>query len=500
MPKLWKKIVILTVFAGCLAGMGTEARAEGSRIESGVTIGDIDVSGMSVPEAESAVESFVSSLEEVPITLKLEGGKEIPTTAGAFGIHWENDGSLNEAIVLGKQGNLVQRYKAMTELEKNGRNYPLNLSFREETIDELLVPFSETYNQEAVNASLTKTSGGFQVTEGRTGYSLDIGKSKETILNYLQNNWDYAPAEIELVVTVDEPKGDAETLSKVRDVLGTFTTAFKTSGPARYTNIARGCELLNGTTVYPGEQVSVLEKVTPMDASNGYEPASSYLNGLVVDSYGGGICQVSTTLYNALIRSELQIDVRSNHSMIVSYVDPSVDAAISESGGKDLKFTNNLEYPIYIEGIINPDKTITFNVYGVETRSPNRKVEFVPEILETNVPPTETIVQTADPVGVINVQSVHIGYKARLWKIVTENGVEVSREQVNNSSYKAVPRLATVGTATADPEVAAQLQAVIATGSIDQVKAYVGAYAAAQAAAAQAAQEAAQQQEQVGDP
>ena len=195
---------------------------------------------------------------------------------------------------------------------------------------------------------------------------------------------------------------------------------------------------------------------------------------------------MSTTLYNAVLKAELQVDERSNHSMIVTYVDPSADAAISESGGKDFKFTNNKEYPIYIEGSTTSDKTITFTIYGVEDRPSDRKVEYVSEVLEKNVPDTEKIIPTGDPVGYVNVQSVHVGYKAQLWKVVTEGGVEVSREQVNSSYYAAVPRTASVGTATMDPNAAAQIQAAIATGSIDYVKSVAGALAAQQAAAAAA--------------
>ena len=120
----------------------------------------------------------------------------------------------------------------------------------------------------------------------------------------------------------------------------------------------------------------------------------------------------------------------------------------------------------------------------MEDRPTNRKVTYESEILETNVPSTEKIIPTGDPVGYVNVQSVHVGYKARLWKIVTEDGVEVSREQVNSSHYTAVPRTATVGTATADPNAASQIQAAIATGSIDYVKSVAGALAAQQAALA----------------
>ena len=489
MQKWWKKILITTAFSICCMSTGLDVKAVGkdSKIEEGVKIGNIDVSGMSISEAEGAVGTFVVSLKDVRITLRLEGGQDTVGTAGEFGITWEDGGELEEAAMLGKRGNIVQRYKTLADLKREGRSYPLNISFGSDVLDSILNSLGETYDQEAVDASLTKTESGFQITEGQTGRVLDVAKSKEAVLNYLQSSWDYGNASIDLVVTVEEPKGNAETLNKVKDVLGTYTTSYKSSGPSRVTNVRTGCNHINGVTLYPGEQCSVLDLITPFSVENGYELAGSYLNGQVVNSLGGGICQVSTTLYNAVLNAELQVDERSNHSMIVTYVDPSADAAISESGGKDFKFTNNKEYPIYIEGTTTSDKTITFTIYGVEDRSSDRKVEYVSEVLETNVPPTEKIIPTGDPVGYVNVQSVHVGYKARLWKVVTENGVEVSREQVNSSSYAAVPRTASVGTATADPNVAAQIQAAIATGSIDYVKSVAGALAAQEAAAAAAA-------------
>ena len=487
MQKWWKKILITTAFSICCMSTGLDVKAVGkdSKIEEGVKVGNIDVSGMSISEAEGAVGTFVESLKDVRITLRLEGGQDTVGTAGEFGITWEDGGELEEAAMLGKRGNIVQRYKTLADLKREGRSYPLNISFGSDVLDSILNSLGETYDQEAVDASLTKTESGFQITEGQTGRVLDVAKSKEAVLNYLQSSWDYGNASIDLVVTVEEPKGNAETLNKVKDVLGTYTTSYKSSGPSRVTNVRTGCNHINGVTLYPGEQCSVLDLITPFSVENGYELAGSYLNGQVVNSLGGGICQVSTTLYNAVLNAELQVDERSNHSMIVTYVDPSADAAISESGGKDFKFTNNKEYPIYIEGTTTSDKTITFTIYGVEDRSSDRKVEYVSEVLETNVPPTEKIIPTGDPVGYVNVQSVHVGYKARLWKVVTENGVEVSREQVNSSSYAAVPRTASVGTATADPNVAAQIQAAIATGSIDYVKSVAGALAAQEAAAGQ---------------
>ena len=132
-----------------------------------------------------------------------------------------------------------------------------------------------------------------------------------------------------------EPKGSTEELAQVRDVLGSFTTSFAGSTADRKANIQNGCRLIDGITLYPGEEFSTYQKVAPFTEGNGYYMAGSFLNGKVVDSLGGGICQVSTTLYNAVLLAELNVTMRYNHSMTVSYVDISADAAIAESSGKD---------------------------------------------------------------------------------------------------------------------------------------------------------------------
>lgn len=202
--------------------------------------------------------------------------------------------------------------------------------------------------------------------------------SIDAVYGYLTNDWNGEAGSVELAINVEEPKGNAEELAQITDVLGSFTTSYSTSGKARSANVANGANLINGTTVYPGEEFSTYKTVSPFSEANGYYMAGSYLNGKVVDSIGGGICQVSTTLYNAVLRAELEVTERHNHSMIVTYVDPSADAAIAESAGKDFRFVNNTDYPIYIEGYVS-DKKITFNIYGKETRSSSRKVSYVSE-------------------------------------------------------------------------------------------------------------------------
>ena len=165
---------------------------------------------------------------------------------------------------------------------------------------------------------------------------------------------------------------------------------------------------------------------------------------------------------NCALLAELEVTERSNHSMIVTYVDPSADAAIAESADKDFRFKNNLDCPIYIEGRTE-GKQLTFTIYGEEYRDPGREVRYESQVLEVINPPADLI--TADPalpLGYIAVDNnLHVGYRAELWKIVTENGQETSREKINSSSYRMVPRGAVVGVSTEDPVAYEEIMAAI---------------------------------------
>ena len=475
----------------------TPVQAKEQKIEAGIYVEDIDLSGLTKSEAKEQIENYIADFGDAPIRLHVENEGTIDTTAGDLGLKWGNEGILDEVVNFGRDGDILRCYKELRDLEHRNKVYRTSFDFDKNKIRALIEENAEQYNQEAVNATLQKTEDGFEITEGQTGRAVDTEASVNAVYDYLTGDWNGGAADVNLVGGVDEPKGTAETLAKVKDVLGTFTTSYSTSGGSRSANVANGCSLIDSTTLYPGDEFSAYEAVAPFTEANGYYMACSYLNGQVVDSLGGGICQVSTTLYNAVLRAELEVTERYNHSMIVTYVDPSADAAIAESSGKDFKFKNNLEYPIYIEGYTTPDKHITFTIYGVETRDSNREVIYESQVLERIDPDTEVIyTDESQPVGFCSVQSAHVGYKAQLWKVVKENGVEVSREQVNSSSYMKAPRSATVGVATADPGAYDAIMAAVGTGSIDEVKAVAGAYrAAAEAAAAQAAAE--QPQEEI---
>lgn len=477
MKRMWKIsgfILCMSVFVLCF-GIKVQAAETDDTIKTGVYAGEIDLSGKTAVEAKAAVQYYVEELRTTEIVLEAAGGHEVSVTAGDLGMSWTNTDLPEEAMRLGRTGNIIQRYKTLKDLEHENYTFHIDLDFDVEAINTVLTEKCVKYDQKAVNVSLVKGEDGqFEVVDGQEGRVLDVETSIDRIYGFLTGEWDQKPCSIALEVVVEEPRGSAEELAEVTDLLGSFTTSYSTSGSSRSANVENGCRLIDGTTLYPGEEFSTYQMVSPFTQANGYYMAGSYLNGKVVDSLGGGICQVSTTLYNAVLNAELEVTERHNHSMIVNYVSPSADAAIAESAGKDFRFVNNLNYPIYIEGYTE-GKKITFNIYGKETRDEGHAVKYESEVLEVINPTSDAIyADNSQPIGYITTASAHTGYKARLWKIVTEDGVEVSREQVNSSSYKVSPRSATVGTSTADPNAYNEIMAAIGTGSIDHVRNVIG--------------------------
>ena len=478
--------LLLSLMAGMMfAGTTSYAKPTSDKIAIGVYADEVNLSGMTKEEAAEAIDAYILEKSEEKITITA-GNEELEVSRGDLGVAWGNPDVVEEAYGLGKSGNLIKRYKAIKDLEFENKVFDLEYTADLEMIKTVVTEQCTKLNREATNMGLEKTASGFQVIEGKQGIVVDEAAAPEVVLTYIEDEFDGTQARIAIPTKISEPLGSKEELSKVKDLLGTFKTSFKSSNSNRSKNVKTGAGHIDGTVLYPGEEFSAYAYVSPFSVENGYEMAGSYLNGKTVDSLGGGICQVSTTLYNAVLKSELEVTERYNHSMIVNYVDPSADAAIAESAGKDFKFVNTTDAPVYIEGIIK-NKNITFNIYGQETRSADRKVTYVSEVLEVINPTVDAI--TADqgqPIGYVVVnQSAHIGYKAKLWKVVTENGKEVERTQVNYSSYKMTPRYATVGVATADPNALNEMLAAIGTGSLDHVKNVI---ALLQAQAAQPAQ------------
>lgn len=443
-------------------------------IKEGVYIGGIDVGGMTAEEATSAVDAYVTGIQDQWITLV--GPKNtLRYQLSDLGISAKTSVAVQEAVSVGNSGNLIKRFKAMQDLEKENYVVDMGLSIDKQLTANKIYGKRSKIDIKAIDNGLKKENGKFVYVPGQDGNEVDIVTAVNELNEYIGTEWEVAAienAEFTLTSVISHPRGTEEQLSVVKDLLGSFTTNYKSSGWGRAKNVENGAEKINGAILYPGDEFSVYEMVNPFTKENGYELAGSYLNGETVESFGGGICQVSTTLYNAVLEAELEITQRYNHSMIVTYVDPAADAAIAGTY-KDLRFKNNYDFPILIEGICK-NRNITFNVYGVETRDANRKVEYVSEVITVNDPPTEYTLSSSHALGsYIQTRSKHTGYVAKLWKVVTVDGVETDKIQVNKSTYKASCRKVTIGTKGATPEQLAAINAALATKDDNHIKAVV---------------------------
>ena len=458
--KKWKGSLLLAI---CLLAMTSSMTvcAAGETILIGVSIDKLDVSGRTSDDAVAALESYEINLGGQSIKLGI-GDNVIEAKLSDLGVTFDNEDLVDEAIGVGHAGNIVKRYKDQKDLQHSGKTFPLSWQTNEDTVRTYVENNCTKYDKKAQNASLTRENGAFNFVAGTEGLELNVDSAVRTISDYLENNWTSDnTAVLNLETQITEPEGSAEELANIKDLLGSFTTSFSTSGSNRCKNVSSGASHINGTVLYPGEEFSAYETVSPFTEANGYAMAGSYLNGEVVDSMGGGICQVSTTLYNAVLRAELNVTERSPHSMTVHYVDLSEDAAIAGTY-KDFKFVNSTEYPIYIEGYTTSDKKITFNIYGKEPRDKNRTISFESQMVSETPATTSFQEDAGQGIGYKAVSSKgSSGYVAELYKIVKVNGVETDRIKVNKSTYKGTNRVVTYGTA-GDPILSENLRAAIA--------------------------------------
>ena len=482
-------LVMLIAFAFCF--LTEPVKADDRTALDGIYVEDISVGGMTEEQITQAVNDKIEQLK--PSVINLSAGEQnAQVTAGDLGLSCANPEVAREAVTIGQEGNVLKRFLTQNRL-KNGETVTFSLKYtvdgeaarqalenntavlnREATDATLtdresrLSAGTGVLNREATDATLTRENGEFIVNPGQTGCNVNVDESTAKVVNYLTTSWRGGIGGVELVTEETPAGGNPEQLALVKDLLGEGTTEYGNGTSGRKQNVAVGAEKINGTLVQPGEEFSVEAVVVPFDAENGYALAASYEMGKVVDSYGGGICQVSTTLYVAVLKAELEVTERYSHSMIVHYVDPSMDAAIAE-GLKDLKFINNTDAPIYIEASAD-GSTLHFAIYGHETRDPNRTVRYESETTSTE-DPTPGLTEDANA-SFGTIEQTSYGYQgstARLWKIVNDNGNE-TKEQVNSSTYRMTSDVYTVGTKTDNAAARAEMQAAIAANDLAKAK------------------------------
>lgn len=449
MSKNTLKLIVIFFLSISLVILGdkTYASAEvnDDRISNGVYIDEVNVSQMTKDEAAIAVDNFIQSLQQKEIIITV-GDKSARTSLGDMGYSYDLKDSIDQAYTIGRSGNLIKRYKEIKDIEQGNKVFPIEFNMDDAKLKEFIAKEVGAFNIEPINASVKRKNGQFVYTDHTVGSRVNVDFTSDTIMNIILYNWDRTDIKVQATMEDHMPKYTRVDVEKIDSILGSFSTEYKSSAEGRAANLANGAKLINNAVIYPDETFSGYEYLTPFTPANGYYSAGAYAAGKVIDSIGGGACQVTTTLYNAVLFAELDIVERAEHSMTISYADLGRDAAIAGTY-KDLKFMNSTEYPILIEAYTKGRK-ITFNIWGHDERSDNRRIDFVTIVKSETPPPADVI--TEDPTKPTTyrkvTQSAHTGYRAELYKVVYNDGVEVSRTLVNKSSYMPAPRYVTIGT------------------------------------------------------
>lgn len=409
-------LAVVLIVKGCGGGSGdgaqsTEESGAGQAAEGGVTVDGISIDGMTQAEAREAIlsqygwdmkvtyndkEASVSNLMEERVDELLE---EI------YGGSTETDFTVNT-------DNLLDAAKAEASL------------------------IAGNWNMVAKNGGISgydKDTGKFTFTEGTNGAVIDQDKLAEDIVSAIEGK-NYK-AVIEAQVKEVGPEMTAAQLEAKYTTIGTYTTT-ATNNKNRNQNLKLCTEAINGTIINPGQEFSFNETTGPRSTEKGYQPATAYLNGEVIQEPGGGVCQVSSTLYNAVIFAGLKSTERHAHSYEPSYVTPGEDAAVSY-GGPDFKFVNNSDYPIAIKASFS-DQKVTCSIYGIPILEDGVKVRMESEKTAELDPPAPTYEedQTLQPDEEKVVKQPTMGSRWSTDLVTTKNGEEISRIDFHNSVYR----------------------------------------------------------------
>ena len=437
-------------------------------LKNAVYIDNIDVSNMTYSEAEQALNEHMENLKKDSIVL-YAGPKTVRATAGEMGLDYVNKEVLDEALSIGKKGNVLKRFLAERQIREDGAIVlELDLTVDRDSVGKVISTRKSALNCDpSPNGMILNDNGTFSITPAKEGVKLDEAGSVDKITAYMDNDWHGGQGGVELAATVIPSEDTSEQLQSVQNLLGTATTEFSTEDVGRCTNIALAAGNINGTVLYPGEEFSALKAIGPTTPEKGFALGASYADDDIVETYGGGICQVSTTLYNAVLQAELEIVERHNHSMRIHYVPPAFDAAIAEET-VDFRFRNSLDTPIYLASKVE-NGTITFWIYGKETRSSNRTIAY--ESRELSTREFGTVYRATDSLdfGVVLEYDGEDGMTAELWKLIYIDGEFDSEEKENVSIYDPTNHSYQVGMAGANDETRAAIQNACGAQSLDAI-------------------------------
>jgi len=442
-----KVLAALTVTTAALAllvlAIALNPPVPADRLYNNMYIHGLAVGGLTINEAEAALmQQFQPGLDQRTISFTHEGQDITTLSYRDLGIHLDFSAALQDARDYGNKRSLPARIVRFMGRPHKISTQPA-LRYDQAAIDARLQSVAARLQTPPTNAGFAYENGRIIITPEAPGRAVDIQAAAMEIQRLITN---LSQGVVVMQTSPLSPRFTADDMRFTISELGTYYTAIASGeDEPRVRNVRRASERIHNQMLYPGDVFSASAHMGAHLPGSGYEAAIVLVRGEPSEDIGGGICQVVTTLYNAVLLAELSVVQRHNHSARVSYADYGFDATIA-GDYYDLKFKNNTAHPILITSHVQAS-ALQISIHGLETRPANRTIQFsshrvdvIPpepykEVIDANLAPGERIVTLES----------QMGYRFEVYKLIFVDGQEVERVKVNTSSYRPLQGIINVG-------------------------------------------------------
>lgn len=427
------KVPLIVFTSAAAAFIALSVFLTGDDIRRGVRIEDADVSWLDTTEARMLLTDSVNKNYSVgEFTLKF-GTREWKYGLDEISYRFLVDDAVSKAFSVGRTGGIFSKVYTAVNLMISNINLEINTDYDREKLVSILDDIKREIDTEPANAALSYNSGKFAFTRDVEGLQLDVDRSCKLVENHLrERNF----TGIELAVEVLQPSIAYGEIKDIDSVLSNFSTRFNAGDINRSDNIRLACSRLNGRILMPGDEYSMNETLGPRTIENGYKEAPVIYQNELIKGPGGGICQVTTTLYDAVLLAKLRIVERSPHSMPLGYVKPGQDATIAEDS-IDFRFDNSLDYPVCLSAEVVGSR-INIRVLG-RGRNDGNTVRLVSDVIAVYPPGKDEVEiddSLADEEKVVSKEARN-GLRVVLYRdTYSADGVLLEREKISEDYYR----------------------------------------------------------------
>ncbi len=350
-------------------------------VAKNLSVEGVDISLLTKQDAIKKI-SNTKSPEELVLTYN---GEEYIISPKAIDLKYNLEETVNKAFGYTKTDDYIENLKRYFKLNKSKVNYDMKVSYDEVKLSKELEEISKNINIKVEDASIyISNTGNISRKASVNGVEVDLVSIKEKMYDSIINK---KHEKIEITTITNAPRVKTEDVENVNSLLGEYTTKFSTNDSNRTTNIYLSSKNTSDVLLMPGEEFSYNTLTGKRIKSNGYKDAPVIVNGKLEQDVGGGVCQVSSTMFNAVMYSGLDITSRRNHSLKSSYVPIGQDAMVSD-GGSDFRFKNAYSHPVYIKNIYG-NGNVTTKIYGNVKDKKNISIR-VEEFMENGLEASKT--------------------------------------------------------------------------------------------------------------